>query len=108
MKSSALVQLDTITVQGLLRVGGRLGIATLSDDSEHQIIIPRDSHLARLLVFHFHEKSGHSGREYVSALLRERFWLIRANSVVRSVLSSCFGCKRTFLLYLFFSITNNV
>ena len=86
-------------VQGLLRVGGRLRIATLSEDSKHQIIIPRDSHLARLLVFHFHEKSGHSGREYVLALLREKFWLIRTNfvelnSVVRSVLSSCFGCKR--------------
>ena len=45
-------------------------------------------------LFYFHEKSGHSGREYVLALLREKFWLIRANSDVRSVLSSCFGCKR--------------
>ena len=78
-KSSALITLDPIMVQGLLRVGGRLRIATLSEDSQHQIIIPRDSHLARLLVFRFHEKSGHSGREYVSfALLREKFWLIRA------------------------------
>ena len=93
-KSSALVRLDPIMVQGLLRVGGQLRIATLSEDSKHQIIIPRDSHHVRLLVSHFHEKSGHSGREYVLGLLREKFWLIRANSVVRSVLSSCFGCKR--------------
>ena len=28
------------------------------------------------------------------ALLRERFWLIRANTTARSVLSSCFQCKR--------------
>ena len=92
--SSALARLDPILTDGLLRVGGRLSRATLSDDSKHQIIIPRDSHLARLLVNHFHQKSGHSGREYVLALLRERFWLIRANSTVRSVLSSCFDCKR--------------
>ena len=32
--------------------------------------------------------------ENVLSLLRERFWLIRANSVVRSVLSSCFAWKR--------------
>ena len=92
--SSALARLDPILTDGLLRVGGRLSMATLSDDSKHQIIIPKDSHLARLLVNHFHQKSGHSGREYVLALLRERFWLIRANSTVRSVLSSCFDCKR--------------
>ena len=92
--SSALARLDPILTDGLLRVGGRLSRATLSDDSKHQIIIPRDSHLARLLVNHFHQKSGHSGRDNVLALLRERFWLIRANSTVRSVLSSCFDCKR--------------
>ena len=28
------------------------------------------------------------------ALLRKRFWLIQANTVARSVLSSCFQCKR--------------
>ena len=92
--SSALARLDPILTDGLLRVGGRLSRATLSDDSKHQIIIPKDSHLARLLVNHFHQKSGHSGRDNVLALLRERFWLIRANSTVRSVLSSCFDCKR--------------
>ncbi|XP_066023399.1 uncharacterized protein [Pocillopora verrucosa] len=92
--SSALARLDPILTDGLLRVGGRLSRATLSDDSKHQIIIPKDSHLARLLVNHFHQKSGHSGREYVLALLRDCFWLIRANSTVRSVLSSCFDCKR--------------
>lgn len=46
------------------------------------------------LLFHFHEKSGHSGRDYVLVLLRERFWFIRAHFVVRSVLSSCIACKK--------------
>ena len=93
-KASVLVKLDPILAQGLLRDGGRLGRAALPENSKHQIIIPKNSHLARLIVYHFHEKSAHSGREYVLFLLRERFWLIRANSVVRSVLSSCFACKR--------------
>ena len=54
----------------------------------------KDSPLGVLLIRFFHEKSGHSGREYVLALLRERFWLIRGNTTARSVLSSCFQCKR--------------
>ena len=93
-KSSPLVKLDPILVDGLLRVGGRLSRAPLPDESRHQIIISKESPLASLLVNFFHAKSGHSGREYVLALLRERFWLIRANTTVRSVLSSCFDCKR--------------
>lgn len=84
-KSSALTKLDPILVDGLLRVGRRLSRAPLSDDSKHQIIIAKDSSLARLLVNHFQQKSGYSGREYVLSLLRERFWLIRANSTARSV-----------------------
>ena len=93
-KSSALARLDPILVNGLLRVGGHLNRAPLSDDSKHQIIIPKDSHLAHLLVSHFQWESGHSGREYVLVLLRERFWLIRANTTVRRILSSCFACKQ--------------
>ena len=93
-KSSALAGLDPILVSDLLRVGGRLNRAPLSDDSKHQIIIPKDSHLARLLVSHFHWESGHSAREYVIPLLRERFWLIRANTTVRKIFSSCFTGKQ--------------
>ena len=91
-KSSALARLDPILVNGLLRVGGRLNRAPLSDDSKHQIIIPKDSHLARLLVSHFRWESGHSGREYVLVLLRERFWLIRANTTVKQFALISFLC----------------
>lgn len=81
-KSSVLANLDPILVNGLLRVGGRLSRAPLHDDSKHQIIIAKDSPLARLLIQHFHQKSGHSGREYVLSHLRERFWLTRATVTV--------------------------
>ena len=81
-------------IGGILRVGGRLSRAPLPDESRHQIIISKDSPLAVLLIRFFEEKSGYSGREYVLALLRERFWLVRANTTARSVLSSCFQSKR--------------
>ena len=93
LKSSVLAKLDPILVNGLLRVSGCLSRAPLHDDSKHQIIIAKDSPVARLLIQHFHQKSDHSGREYVLSLLKERFWLIRANVTVRSVLASCFDCR---------------
>ena len=88
-KSSVLAKLDPILANGLLRVGVRLSRAPLHDDSKLQIIIAKDSPLARLLIQHFHQKSGHSGREYVLSLLRERSWLIRATFTVQNVLASC-------------------
>ena len=93
-KSSVLAKLDPILVNGLLRVGGRLSRAPLHDDGKHQTIIAKDSPLARLLIQHFHQKSGQSDREYVLSLLRERFWLTRANFTVPSVFASCFGRRR--------------
>ncbi|XP_020604001.1 uncharacterized protein LOC110042950 [Orbicella faveolata] len=93
-KSGVLAKLDLILVNGLLHVGGHLSRAPLHDDSKHQIIIGKDSPLARLLIQHFHQKSGHSSREYVLSILRESFWLIRANLTMRSVLASCLGCRR--------------
>ena len=72
-KSTVLAKLDLILVNGLLSVSGCLSRAPLHDDSKHQIIIAKDSPLARLLIQPFHQKSGHSGRDYVLSLLREDF-----------------------------------
>ena len=38
--------------------------------------------------------SGHSGKEYVLSLLRKKFWIIRANSVVCNFLANCISCRR--------------
>ena len=38
--------------------------------------------------------SGHSSREYVLSLLRERFWVIKGSSAVRRILSKCVSCRR--------------
>ena len=93
-KSCILPKFVFILVNGLFRISGRLSRAPLNDDSKHQIIIAKDSPFAGVLIQHFHQKRDHSGREYVLTLLRETLWLICANFTMRSVLASCFGCRR--------------
>lgn len=93
-KSSPLVRLDPILIDGVLCVGGRLNRAPIPNSQKHQVIVPKNSHLSKLLVWHFHLVSGHSGREHVLSLLREKFWVVQANSTVRRMLHNCFGCKR--------------
>ena len=91
-KGSSIFGLDPVLVDGILTVGGRLHHASLPEDAKHQIILPKDHHVTNLIVWHYHFASGHSGREHLPSLLRSKFWVIRANSVVRKLLANCFSC----------------
>ena len=79
---------------GLLRVGGRLTRAHISSDAKHQIIIPKDSHVSNLIIDHYHKLSGHSGRQHVLSMIRQKYWIIKANSAVRRVLRGCYSCRK--------------
>ncbi|XP_011859787.1 PREDICTED: uncharacterized protein LOC105557209 [Vollenhovia emeryi] len=79
---------------GLLRVGGRLRQALLSFDEKHPIILAKKSHLSLLLVREAHANSLHGGPQLTRSLLLRRYWILQANSLVRSVIHGCVRCTR--------------
>ena len=80
---------------GLLRVGGRLGNTVTIEDSQHQIIIPKESHVAKLVVRDAHENdTKHAGRETVLSALRCKFWIPQPRGLINQMLMSCVVCKR--------------
>ncbi|XP_078355375.1 uncharacterized protein LOC144640001 [Oculina patagonica] len=93
-KKSRLYKLDPIVVDGLLCVGGRSRRASLPAESKNQIILPKEDHTTRLIIDHYHRICGHSGREHVLALARDRFWITQGSSTVKSVLAECVSCRR--------------
>ena len=94
-RNSPLKQLDPfLSEDGLIRAGGRLDRALISDEARHQVILPRQHHVVELMIRHYHEVSGHSGKEYVLSLIRQRYWIIKARSTLRRILSACFSCRR--------------
>ena len=93
-KSSPLSKLDPVWQNGLLLVGGRLQAASIPDNAKHQVILPKNNHVADIIIRHYHHISGHLGREYVLALIRRKFWIIQANSAVRKFLSKCVECRK--------------
>ncbi|KAK0132209.1 hypothetical protein N1851_032999 [Merluccius polli] len=93
-KSSSLCRLDPVLDKGILRVGGRLHKSALPEETKHPCILPNDSHISILLTRHVHERSGHSGRNHMLSELRKIYWIIKANSVARKVLSRCVMCRR--------------
>ena len=81
---------------GVLRIGGRLSAAPIKYDAKHQIIVPRESQIVPLLIRWFHAQTGHSGREYVLAKIREKYWIIRPQYKIRQILKACVVCKKNF------------
>ena len=92
-KSSRIYRLDPMLKDGLIRIGGRLSRAALSDDMKYPIILPRQSHISSLLIRHIHERYGHWGRNYVLSQLRKKYWITSGNSAARSVISKCMICR---------------
>ena len=66
----------------------------MSSEAKHQIIFPKNSHVTSLLIDHYHKLSGHSGRQHVLSLICQKYWVLKANSTVRKVLTNCYKCRR--------------
>lgn len=93
-KTSSLYCLDPFVDGGLPRVGGRLNHADIPEESKHPIVLPRKSHVTTLIIRHTHKQLGHAGRGHVLAKRREQYWVIKVNSAVRQLISSCVICRR--------------
>ena len=73
--------------KGILRVGGRLKNADIPQESKYPLVLPRKSDVITLIIRHAHERLGHAGSGHVLARLREKYWIVGANS-------SCVTCHR--------------
>ena len=80
--SSKLIRLNPFIKNDLLHVGGRLKQAMLPHDHRHPIIFPSSTHVTNLLINAVHVSLGHAGRQHVLAHLREKYWILKANSSV--------------------------
>ena len=56
--------------------------------------MPRESHLAKLIVLDAHIKAKHFGTAATLAELRSRFWIIKGRQFVKQILRSCFVCSK--------------
>lgn len=91
---TSLRKLNPVFVDGILRVGGRLGNAPFKHDIKHPIILPSDHQVTKLLIIYHHLKVGHSGAGMTWTSLRERFWILKGGATVRRVIGKCFQCKK--------------
>uniref|UniRef100_A0ABD2XDY7 Integrase catalytic domain-containing protein n=1 Tax=Trichogramma kaykai TaxID=54128 RepID=A0ABD2XDY7_9HYME len=93
-KRHYLAKLCPISVDGLLRVGGRLSNALIPEDQKHPIILPTHSRLVTLLIDNMHRRLFHGGVSLVVMHLRQRFWIPKVKITVSARLRKCVVCLR--------------
>ncbi len=78
----------------ILRVGGRLKEAMVEYDSKHQIIIPKESHIAKLIINDAHLITKHGGAQLTTTYTRTQYWIIDARNTVKFQIKKCVVCHR--------------
>ena len=81
---------------GVLRVGGRLSKgSTILDASVKPIIVPKDSHLAILLICYFHESVQHQGRLITEGAIRTGgYWILGGKRAISKIIHRCVTCRK--------------
>ena len=92
--SSSLYELGPSLANGVIVATGWLANASLPNRTKEPPIIPHEHPIAEKIVRFTHEKTAHSGREYVVTELRRKYWITLVRGLVKRVLRKCITCKR--------------
>ena len=88
-KGTQLTQLYRLNAfldkNGVLRVGGRLCDSSLPNPVKHPAIIPKEHHITKMRIAHYHEKVKHQGKSLSFNEIRSNGYRIPG---INSILSS--------------------
>ena len=95
-RSTRLYRLDPfVDTSGILRVGGRLRRAEFELGERHTIILPRNDHLSKLVVRHYHDRVHDQGTSITRSAVRQAgYWIVGGYNVVSKEIHSCVTCKK--------------
>lgn len=95
-KTSPLKNLDPyLDKEGLLRVGGRIRDANISQGEKNPLIVPGHHHVAALLIKHYHEQTQHQGHLFTEGAVRSSgWWIVGGKRIVSTIIHHCVTCKR--------------
>ncbi|XP_018395064.1 PREDICTED: uncharacterized protein LOC108773670 [Cyphomyrmex costatus] len=90
-----LSTLDIYTDEnGLLRLRSSITNRIDEYDFRHPILLDPKHALVKKLIEYRHQQLKHAGTQTVMSNLRETFWIRSCRMAVRSVINSCWTCKR--------------
>ncbi|XP_055589201.1 uncharacterized protein LOC129741485 [Uranotaenia lowii] len=94
-KSSKLYRLSPfVDTNGVMRIHSRTKTCQYTDlHSKNPIVLPREHHMTRLVVQHFHKNLYHRNHETAINQLRLRYYIPKLRVVYRTMRGNCQRCK---------------
>ena len=80
--------------KGLLRSGGRIDNAAVSDTVKYPYLLPSKHSLTRLIIFDAHRRQAHIGLNGTITFIQQTFWIPKIRQQVKTVLRSCIPCRK--------------
>lgn len=79
---------------GILRVGGRLKHAHISNVMQHPIIIQHSGRLTELIIDEAHKTMLHGGARLTLSFIRQRYWIVGGNRATKARIRRCVTCAK--------------
>ena len=73
---------------------GRLANAPVAFCARHPLLLPAKTHLTKLTILQAHCACGHGGINHTFSTLRQRFWIHKECSSIRSAIRECLVCRK--------------
>ena len=95
-KASSLYKMDPfLDKDSVLRVGGYLKYADISEATKHPVVLPKKGHVTSLIIAHYHGLVEHQGHGITHNQIRfSRFWIIGGPSIISDFIAKCTRCQR--------------
>ena len=79
---------------GLIRCGGRIHNAPLSESARFPILLPPKYALTLLIIYSVHHRMFHAGTNTTLTAVQQQFWIPAARQHRKSLLHHCTTCRR--------------
>ena len=80
--------------ESLWRCKGRLGNANIPYATKYPVLLPRKHPVTTLIIQEAHCRVQHNGVKETLTEIRRKFWIVKARSLVRSLIHRCVICRR--------------
>ena len=78
-----------------MQVGGQIRRAKLTDEIKFLALLPRNGHITKLMMEHFHQRCSHQGRTTTLNKIRSNgYWIIGGSSSVSCNILDCITCRK--------------
>ena len=93
-RDSRVLKLNPVMSEnGILRAGGRLQFGPFEDEFREPAILDGKSLFVQNLILFYHNLHQHAGVKWLQVFFRQKFWILRARSVIKKAIHKCFTCR---------------